>query len=158
LYVNAQLSAFVAIVNAEERVELQPGETHSFSWEVGKENIDLQSFIFARVFTSASTTSGMREATCGTFVLNLPIKGGPVIFYASLVIAIIAWTIGLWLWPHHSDMGDPAIVTQISWMRFVSLVIAVGVGASIFGLWFLGIVTILLTMLLLSLYLLPRKA
>jgi hypothetical protein len=158
IYVNAQLSTFVMIVNSEERVYLQPGETRSFSWEVGKENIDLHNFIFARVFTSAATASGMREATCGTLVLNLPFNGGPVIFYASLVLAALAGGVGLWLWPRNSDMSDSAVVSQGWWMRFVAFVIAVGVVAVILNWWFLGILTLVLTMLSLSVFLIPRKS
>ena len=157
LYINAQRSSFVQIVNSEETVVLQPGETQSIAWELGTENIDLHTFIFARVFTSAATAAGMREATCGTLVLNLPFKGGPVIFYICLVLFIITGVIGLWLWPRHNDISDPARDSQIWWIRFVALVIAVGVIAGIFNWWFLGIVTLLLTLLTLGVYLLQTK-
>jgi hypothetical protein len=157
LYVNAQLSTFVAFVTSEERLNLLPGETRSFSWEVGQENIDLHNFIFARVFTSAATASGMREATCGTLVLNLPFKGGPVIFYVSLVLSVLTGAIGLGLWPRHSDLADPGVVTQAWWMRSVALEVAVGIIAVILHLWFIGIITILLTLLTLSVFLLQGK-
>ena len=147
MYINAQLSSFVQIINAEETIVLQPGETRSFSWDLGRENIDLQTFVFARVFTSAATSAGMREATCGTLVLNLPFKGGPVIFYICLALFVITGVIGLWLLPRHSDKSDPARDSRIWWIRFVALVLAIGVIAGIFSWWFLGIVTLLLTLL-----------
>jgi hypothetical protein len=158
VYINAQFSSPVIIRNVEDRVELQPGETKTFSWEVGKENVDLHNFILARVFTSAATTSGMRESTCGTLVLKLPFKGGPMIFYASLVLVALAGGFGLWLWPRHSDWSDPAIVSQGWWMRFDAFVITVGVVAAIMNWWFLGILTLLLALLLsLGVFLIPRK-
>jgi uncharacterized protein (DUF58 family) len=158
LYINSQLSSFISFVNAEETVVLQPGETRKFAWEVGKENIDLHYFIFARVFSSAAISSGMKEATCGTLVLDLPFKNGPVIFYIGLVLAILTTGLGLWFWLSHSDMGDPVVVSRGWWMRFVALLIAVGIVAGILNWWFLAILTLLLTLLLsVSVFLIPRK-
>ncbi|NJD58889.1 MAG: hypothetical protein FIA98_05765, partial [Anaerolineae bacterium] len=79
-FVEAQFSAPGLMDTYDQTLELQPGETRKLSWQVCKQNIDLGNFIFARVFTSATTASGMQEATCGTFVLKLPFSGGPVIY------------------------------------------------------------------------------
>jgi hypothetical protein len=155
LHVNAQFSAPVIVNIVIDNVELQPGETKTFSWEVGKENIDLHNFIFAYVYTSLS--SEMRESTCGTMVLNLPFKGGPLIFYASLVFIVLAGGFGLWLWLRNSDVSDPAVSSQGWWMRLLALVILVGVVAGFLNWWFLGILTLFLTILTLSVFLIPRK-
>ncbi len=157
LYINAQRSSLVQIINDEETIVLQPGETRSFAWELGRENIDLNAFVFARVFTSAATSAGMREATCGTLVLNLPFKGGPVIFYIFLVLFIITGVIGLWLWPRYSDKSDSARDSRIWWIRFVAVVVAIGVIASILSWWFLGIIALLLILLSLGVFLLQSK-
>jgi hypothetical protein len=156
-YVKTQFSTELIIVSADERVELQPGETRTLSWEVGKENIDLNNFIFADVFTSPAAALKMTESTCGTLVLKLPIKGGPVIFYAILFLTALGACLGLWLWLRHCDMGDPAVVSQSWGMRFIALVIAVGVLASLLSWWFLAILTLALTLLVLIGFLLPRK-
>ncbi len=157
LYIDAQFSSFVLITNSEQSIVLQPGENRSFAWEVGKENIDLHSFIFGRVFTSASTSAGMREATCGTLVLNLPIKGGPMLFYACLVLTIIAGLCALWLMSRYNDKADPAAVSQGWWMFFLALVVAVGVVSGLVKFWFLGVITLILIMLTLSLGLMSHK-
>jgi hypothetical protein len=156
LYINAQFSS-IEIISLEDQVELQPHETKTFSWEVGKENIDLHYFIFAHIFTSAAATLGMRESTCGTIILNLPFKGGPVIFNTSLVLAELAVGFGLWLWPRHCDWSDPAVVSQWGWMRFVALVVAVGVVGSLFSWWFLGILTLILILFAFAVFLIPWK-
>ena len=93
-YVNSQFSTGSVFDTREERLDLQPGETRTLSWEVGEENIDLNNFIFARVFTTSTSTLKMRESTCGTFVLRLPIKGGPVIYYVSLFVSILCAAVG----------------------------------------------------------------
>jgi hypothetical protein len=156
-YVNAQFSSGVMISTIDQRVELQPGETKTLSWEVGKENIDLGNFIFARVFTSAASSLGMRESTCGTFVVKLPVRGGPVIFYAISFLAVLGAAVGLLLWFRHSEMSQPDVISQSLWMRFIAMVVAVGIMAGILNLWFFAILTVLLALLTTSVFLIPRK-
>jgi hypothetical protein len=156
LYINAQFSS-IEIISLEDQVELQPQETKTFSWEVGKENIDLHYFIFTHIFTSAAATLGMRESTCGTLILNLPFKGGPLIFYTCLILGILAGGFGLWLWPHHSDWSDPEVGSQWGWMRFIALVVAVGAVGSLFSLWFIGILALMLILFSFAVFLIPRK-
>jgi len=155
--VRAEFSAPLEIITVDEKVELQPGETKTISWVVGKENIDLSMFIFARVFAFPASSKAMAESTCGTFILPLPIKGGPFIFYLSLFLTALGIGVGLWLWQRHSDMSDSAVFAQLSRMRFITLVIAVGIIASILSWWPLAILTLALTLVTLSVFLIPRK-
>jgi hypothetical protein len=155
--VRSQLSTNLIINTKDEKVELQPGESRKLSWEVGEENIDLNNFILARIFTSSSSSLKMRESTCGTLVLQLPIKGGPAIYYSSLFFTMLFAVVGFWLWFHHSEKSDPAVTSQSMWMRFSTLVIIVGLIASYFDWWFLGILMVALALILLGMFLIPRK-
>lgn len=155
-YVVAQFSGIPLIVNNEQRVEVQPGETKTLTWEVGSENIDLNNFIFANIFASPSAYLKMTSSTCGSFVINLPIKGGSTIFYAGLVLAALTAVIGLWLWPRHSDFSNQATVYQFAWMRFVTVVLAIGVVAGILSYWFLGVLLLALILLSVVVFLIPR--
>jgi hypothetical protein len=157
-YVNAQFSTNFIIDTKEERVVLQPGETRTISWEVGRENVDLNNFIFANVFISPAAALKMRASTCGTLVLNLPFKGGPTIFFTILVLTVLVGGFGLWLWQHHIDMSNPTTVSLTWWMRFVASVITVGVVAGILNWWYLGILTLLLTLLSFGVFLFHRDA
>lgn len=155
--INAQFSTSSIIENEKQQLEQQPGESNILSWEVGKENIDLGNLILARVFISPSASLKMRESTCGTLVLNLPFKGGPVIYYTGLVLAPLFAIIGLWLWFHHREMSNPSVVSRSMWMRIVTIVIAVGIVASLLDLWFLALLTVILTMLMASVTLLLHR-
>jgi len=145
-YVNTQLSTPLIMATDKQTFELQPGETRTISYEVDKSNIDLYTFIFVHAFGSAGSL-GMREATCGTFILPLSITGGPTIYYTALGLGTIFAVLGLWLWFRHADMSEPAVVSRSWWLRFLLLLIALAIITSIFIWWFFSILLLVLTML-----------
>ena len=155
--VQAQFSTRLTVDTVQEKVELQPGETKTLSWEVGEENVDLKRFIFARVFTYPATSLPMTDSSCGTMVLRLPFKGGLVIFYGAVLLAAIGMGAGFWLWLRHSDLSEPAVVTQSWQMRFIAVVIAVGVLVSYIGIWILAVLALTLALVSFSVFLMPRK-
>jgi len=152
-FVRTQLSTSVEITSTEQTLVLKPGENRVLSWEVDTSNIDLHSFIFAYVFASPFAGLRMGEGTCGTYVMKLPIQGGPIIYYSSLVVSVLAAVIGFWLWLRHADLSEPAAVSQSWWLRFLAVVIAVGVVTSILGWWLIAILVLVLTFLTLIVYL-----
>jgi hypothetical protein len=145
-YVNTQFSTPLIMTTSKETLELQPGVTRTLTWEVDKTNIDLGTFIFAHVFASGGRL-GMREATCGTYVLPLAIVGGPTIYYGGLALSVLFAVAGLWLWLHHADMSQPTVVSRSWWLRFLFLLIALAVVTSIVSFWFFAVVLLILTML-----------
>jgi fatty acid desaturase len=57
------------------------------TWTIGPDNIDLKRFIFAQVLTFASYPLPDREASCGTFIIDLPIPG-VVLYYLMLILGL----------------------------------------------------------------------
>ncbi|MGE5123183.1 MAG: hypothetical protein ACM3H7_01590 [Acidobacteriaceae bacterium] len=145
-YVNTQLSTPLVMTTDKQTLELSPGETRILTYEVDKNNIDLQIFIFAHVFSSAGSL-GMREATCGTFTLPLSFTGGPYIYYSALGAFVLFTVAGLWLWLRHADMSEPSVVSRSWWLRFLIPVLALAIVTSIFGWWLLAFLLLILTML-----------
>jgi hypothetical protein len=156
-YVDAQFSPNIVLSDTSQRFDLQPGESKVLSWEVDQKNIDLGNFIFARAFATSSSTLPMREATCGTFVLDLPFKDGPVIFYAILLLCMVGVPLGLVLWSRHASKTDPGAGSQTWWMRFIILVVAIGIIAALFNVWFLALLMVFLSLLSTAVFLIPRK-
>jgi hypothetical protein len=154
--VKAQFSPNVVITETSERFNLPPGGTKVVSWDVDQNNIDLGNFILVYAFASSSSSLPMREATCGTLVLNLPFKGGPVIFYTVLILSVIGIALGLLLWSHYSDKIDPGSVSQSWWMRLTTLVVVIGIIAALLNMWFLALLMVLLALLSTSVFLAPR--
>jgi hypothetical protein len=155
--VDAQFSSNSMITDTSEHINLKPGESRVLSWDVGQENVDLGYFIFTRVFASSSSSLPMRESTCGTLVLNLPFKGGPTIFYAILLLSVFGAVIGWILWLRYAEMSDSGTVSQTWWMRFITLVVAIGIVAAILNAWFLALLMIFLALLTTGVVLIPRK-
>lgn len=73
-----------------ESIRLAPGESRKLEWSIGPGNIDLQYFIFANVMVYASYPIPNREATCGAFIIDLPVSGT-----AFLIIMVTLSMIGM---------------------------------------------------------------
>lgn len=152
-FVSAQFSTPVLMDTVEQKVVVPPGEVKVISWDVDKNNIDLHNLILAYAFASPFAGLRMTEGTCGTLVLNIPIQGGPTIFYTTLAVCVLSAVVGFWSWRRYADMSEPAVVSQSWWMLALALLIAAGVVTSLLGWWFLGILAIVLTVLTLIVYL-----
>ncbi len=155
--VNAQFSPNIVLSDTSQSFDLQPGESKELSWDVDQTNIDLGSFIFARAFASSTSSLPMREATCGTLVLNLPFKGGTTLFYFVLILTISGAAVGLFTWSRYADVSDPGTSTQTWWMRFITVVVAIGITAGILSSWFLALLMVFLVLLATGAFLIPRK-
>ncbi len=155
--VNAQFSPNIVLSDTSQSFDLQPGESKEISWNVDQTNIDLGNFIFARAFASSTSSLPMREATCGTLVLNLPFKGGTTLFYIFLVLSISGAAVGLFLWSRYADVSDPGTGSQAWWMRFITLVVVIGIIAGILGSWFLALLMVFLALLATGAFMIPRK-
>jgi hypothetical protein len=158
LYVKAQMSSSLLIDTLNETVELQPGETQILHWDVGEENIDMNYFIFAFVQILPTSTLTMKGATCGTLVLDLPFRGGPILYYATVILAAVGIGLGAWLWFRNIDWGDPKMVYDSWFMRFIILDIVIGVAGSMLGWWGAGLVSLVVLLLTWSVYIYPRRS
>jgi hypothetical protein len=156
-FIETQFSSPILIISSDQNLDLAPGESKVLSWEVGQENVDLGNFIFARVFTSAATTNGFHESTCGTFVINLPFAGGPVIYFSVLALAVLGTVIGFWLWRKNCEMSDPAALSNFWWMRLMMVVVAIGIITALIGFWFVAFLMVALALLATGVILIPRK-
>jgi len=73
--VKTQISTREEPVSLLESLRLPPGESKKLEWSIGPKNIDLHCFIFAKALVYASYPIPNREATCGTFIMELPLSG-----------------------------------------------------------------------------------
>jgi hypothetical protein len=152
----AQFSSLSLINSVDSNIELQPGESRVLSWEVTNDNLSMGNFILARVFTSAAAL-GMKEAFCGTFVINLPFTGGPMLYYIALFVTALCLALGIWLWRHHTILSESHLVSQFTWMRFGALLVVLAVVAGYMDWWFFAILFVVLITLTTVVFLIPRK-
>ncbi len=156
-FVEADFSSPVLILTNEQQVQLSPQEKRLIVWDVDKGNISPGNLILTHVFTSAATAQGMHESTCGTFVLNLPFQGGPILFYANLIFALLAGGVGLWLWFRYSQRIEQGVISQANWMRFIAITVFVGLVLAMLDVWFFALLVVLLIILASSVFLISAR-
>ena len=143
--VRAEFSTTTAPILVLESVEVGPGESQTVEWTVGPENIDLTRFIFANVYVFASYPMPDREATCGTFVIGLPIPGSLLLFVmVGLGLAGLGGSLfGL----YRSRPWSDRIERLSRPLSFLAIAIAVSLTAALMGWWVQAILLLAVALL-----------
>ena len=132
-----------------ERIKLsmEPGESKTATWSVSSENIDLDFFIFAKVYRYPAYKTPLAEAGCGILVLDLPFISGQILFGAWLGASILLTLSGLWLLTEYrkTEVGRARISGA---MTLLAVVVLIGLVLGIQGIWLLGILALMLVVLL----------
>jgi len=79
--------------------------------------------------------------------LDLPFRGGPILYYATVILAAVGVGLGAWLWFRNIDWSDQRMVHNSWFMRFIILDIVVGVVGSMLGWWGAGLVSLVIMLL-----------
>ncbi len=143
-----------------ERVELAPGESKKFEWQVDADNIDLKQFIFARALMFSSYPLPSREAVCGIFVLDVPVSGR-IILPALIAMSLFGMGWGLYAMNRSKLGGGEWIAKYLPALTFLFVALIVGFIFAFMGAWIqstLALVVILLMLfILLSSFLMTER-
>jgi hypothetical protein len=143
--VRADFSSTLTSVSTLDSVELAPGESKTLEWSIGPENIDLKRFIFSKVLIFASYPLPDREATCGTFVVDLPIPGAVLLF---LLVALgLAGMGGGWFMLNRSRLQSVQLEKALRPLTFLTIVIVVTLAASLAGWWVQAVLLLAVTLI-----------
>jgi hypothetical protein len=130
------------------QLKIEPGETRQFEQPITAKNIDLDFFIFAKAYRSASYPLPEANATCGILALDVPFLNGQQLFNIWLALSLILIPLGLWMW---SSSLQPEGAGRTSNAAKVLAVIALGgLLVSLKGMWVLGVLLLALTLLMFS--------
>lgn len=144
--VKVDLSSPVTAFEINENVELAAGEQAKLEWQVGPENLDLNRFIFANVLVYSSYPLPDREMTCGIFVLNLPGSG---VVYTWLLIGLSLLGMAGGLYGLYQAQGPEQSGVNIArQLRFLFIVILLGLLTVFMGWWIQGILILVVAILL----------
>lgn len=130
-----------------ERFPLEPGETLRKNWEIGPENIDLSRFVFTQVVVYSMYPIPNRQNGCGIFVVDLPGSGWGVT-WIIVAVSVLGMGIGLYGLNHPQSRSRGAEVPALRPFVFLSIMIVIGIIASIMGWWFPGIMILVVSVLL----------
>lgn len=138
----AEISTKLMPETVDTQVSINPGETKRVEWDVTEENIDLGYFIFARVYTPLVYPIPARVATCGILVVSLAGLTGGQLTAILVTLSVVGILGGLILWPL-STLQTERISGLTNGMRFLGVIVVLGIVASLLG-WWWGISGILL--------------
>src|SRR4030095_5227085 len=103
--VRADFSTTLTPTSTLDSVELAPGESKTVEWTIGPDNIDLKRFIFSKVLIFASYPLPDREATCGTFIVDLPVRGS-VLLWMMVVLGLAGGGTGLFVLKRSKSLSN----------------------------------------------------
>lgn len=129
-----------------ESVALAPRTSTRLEWPVGSENIDLGNFILAKVLLYAAYPLPSQEATCGIFVMDMPGQG-KIIVPLLILLSLLSISWGL-RQIHHLSTSSPRTKKNLGSVRFLALVILVGLVVSFWGNWLLSVLAVVVSVLM----------
>ncbi len=127
-----------------ESMRLAPGESRKLEWSIGPGNIDLQHFIFASVLVYASYPIPNREATCGAFIIDLPISGTAFLII-MVTFSVISMGSGLYMLNKTRQPSRAAVTLRP--MIFLTGEVALALIFSLIGWWIQSVLVLVISVL-----------
>jgi hypothetical protein len=128
---------------------IPPNSTQKIFWQVtSNEAAYHESLILVQVFVNRSYPLPSRSNTCGITVMNLGPLTGKTVVIGSLCLSLATMLLGSSLWirshktiPGHRDTLSGGLIA-------LELIIFIGILASLFALWMVGLISFLLSVLM----------
>lgn len=143
--VRAEFSTTITPISSLDSVQLGPGESKTVEWTVGPDNIDLKRFIFSNVYIFASYPLPDREATCGTLVIDLPIRGG-VLLFLMILLGLAGMGGGLFMLNRARPLSN-RLEKALRPLTFLTVVLVLALVVSLAGWWVQGVLLLAVTLI-----------
>lgn len=140
--VKAEISTPLAPSTSFEFIELAPGESRTFTWKIGPQNVDLEKFIFAKVLVYSAYPMPDQENTCGLFVLPVRGNGTLYLIVASIVSMLCLGSGGYLGYQASRKMRESRAELFLAALTVVTMTV------SFLGLWVQSIFLLAITFLL----------
>jgi len=140
--VRAEISTPLLPEVSLNRVDLGPGESATLTWTIGRQNIDLERFIFVSVLVYASYPLPDRQIMCGVLIVPSPLPGR-LLTPLAVLVSLVGMGIGLFV-PWRQRVSWSAWRT----MPALAVVVAGAMAFSLAGAWGMGILLLILIGLL----------
>jgi hypothetical protein len=143
--VKTQISTSDDPISFLESLRLPAGQAKKLEWSIGPENIDLHYFIFVKALVYASYPIPNREATCGTFIMDLPMSGAA---FLILMVTLSLTGIGSGLYMlNRVNQRPERTEMNLHPMYFLASLIVLALIVSFIGWWIQSIVVIVMAIL-----------
>jgi len=143
--VKTQISTSDDPISFLESLRLPAGQAKKLEWSIGPENIDLHYFIFVKALVYASYPIPNREATCGTFIMDLPMSGAAFLIL-MVTLSLTGIGSGLYMLNRINQRPERAEM-NLRPMYFLAVLILLALIVSFMGWWIQSIVVIVMAIL-----------
>jgi hypothetical protein len=133
-----------------EQIAIPPYETHTVEWTIDSSNIDLGSFIMAKITVVGFAGTKSREATCGIFVVNAGGLTGGQVLGITLTISLLGIFLGLAIWEREMEAATRGFMQPQRVRRALGLVVLLAMLFSLMGSWIPGLLFCVISVLLLA--------
>ena len=144
-YYKIEISNSVSPRIIKNQITVPAHQTKDVVFQVNKDDIDLQFFVFVKITISPTSSRPTRMANCGIMVLNDQMFKGKQIFAIVFTLSLLGIILGLNLWQRTSRAADSNISRL---MLTLAIVVLLAMLAGIAGWWLVGTVLTAITILL----------
>lgn len=146
--VRAQFSTPALIISTDTARSMPPGATEVFSWQVDRNNVDLERFVFASVYRFSNYPMPAQQSICGIFVLPLPWLTGLQFVIITGLLSIAGLVVGWRLWEQgNKPVRDHALEASRA-MQFMLGLVPLTMLVSLMGIWILGLMLLVVYLLM----------
>ena len=143
--VRAEFSSPLTPISTLDSVKLAPGESKTVTWTIGPENIDLQRFIFSNIYIYAFYPLPDQEASCGTFIIDLPIPGR-VLLWTMVVLGLAGLGGSVFLLNRSKSLAN-RLKKSLKLLTFLGIVITLAMAVGLAGWWVQAILLLAVTLI-----------
>jgi hypothetical protein len=143
--VRADFSTTLTPTSTLDSVELAPGESKTVEWTIGPDNIDLKRFIFSKVLIFASYPLPDREAACGTFIVDLPVRGS-VLLWIMVLLGLVGVGTGLFVLKRSKPLSNQ-LEKSLNPLTFLGILITTVMFVGLAGWWVQAVLLLAVTLI-----------
>jgi len=143
--VKAEFSSKLLPISTLDSIQIEAGESKTMEWTIGPENVDLDKFIFSKVLVFASYPIPDREATCGTLVIDLPMRGGTMLVLLT-VLGVMVMGGALFGLTYSTTLSN-RMERAIRPLTFLAILMILTLGVGLAGCWVQGILLLAVTLI-----------
>lgn len=140
----------LAVRREDQRITLAPGERLTLRWPVSADDTAYPMLSMARIYQFRAASLPSRDQSCGIFIMRLPVVTGAQVVAALAGASVLGLGLSAVLWRREargSEVDTPGRDPTVGFVALAGLALAVLI-ASVSGLWGIGVVGLVLSLLL----------
>jgi hypothetical protein len=128
--------------------KLGPGESRSLEWVVTSDNAVFNRAIFVRIIAKGGYPTPERQGTCGILVFQFANLSGLQMLALTIGSSLIFMAVGIFLWTSGKRALRGRDLNVARAMIVLALFMLAGIITTLMGLWLLGFLIFLVSILL----------